>query len=144
MAGIIKADALQLGDGVAANNFVIKTNNDGTFTLARGNVGGALTDILDIDADGVVTPVKFSLGQTWQDVLASRAILTPYTNNTGKDIQVSISCIATSGNPTITVDGVIVASISIAARVVVSFWVPDGSIYQVGANTTLFHWAELR
>lgn len=52
MGGIIKADAIQLGDGIAANNLVIQTNNDGTFKLSRGNIGGALTDILNIDAAG--------------------------------------------------------------------------------------------
>jgi len=52
MAGNLVADAIQLGDGVAANNLVIKTNDDGSFQISRGNIGGALTPILSIDADG--------------------------------------------------------------------------------------------
>jgi hypothetical protein len=53
MAGILKLDVLQLGDsGTAANNLVVQTNDDGTFTIARGNVGGSLTTIASIDANG--------------------------------------------------------------------------------------------
>lgn len=56
MAGTLKTDNLQLGDSLTAtNNFVLKTNADGTAKLARGNVGATTQDILTVDADGKVT-----------------------------------------------------------------------------------------
>ena len=40
MAGTIKTNAVQLGDSATATqNFTLRTNQDGTATLARGNVG---------------------------------------------------------------------------------------------------------
>lgn len=58
MAGILTVDALQLGNsGSSTNNLVFKTNVDGSFVIARGNNGGVLTPILNIDANGKVTSV---------------------------------------------------------------------------------------
>ena len=55
MAGNTVVDQIQLGNtGVPANNFVIKTLNDGSMKIQRGNIGGALTDVLTIDANGNV------------------------------------------------------------------------------------------
>lgn len=56
MAGGLTIDALQLGNSAtAANNFVWRTNTDGTATLARGNVGVTTQDILTVNASGVIT-----------------------------------------------------------------------------------------
>ena len=56
MAGTVKIDNLQLGDSLTAtNNFVLKTNADGTAKLSRGNVGATTQDILTVDAAGKVT-----------------------------------------------------------------------------------------
>ena len=56
MAGIIKANTIQLGDSATATqNFVLQTNVDGTAKLARGNQGATTQDILTIDANGLVT-----------------------------------------------------------------------------------------
>lgn len=56
MAGILKAGAVQLGDSATATqNFTLRTNIDGTATLARGNVGATTQDILTIDAAGVAS-----------------------------------------------------------------------------------------
>jgi hypothetical protein len=53
MAGDLKVNQIQIGDsGTSDNNLVIKTNIDGTFSISRGSIGGALTPILSIDADG--------------------------------------------------------------------------------------------
>ena len=35
-------------------------------------------------------PVSLGVGQSWQDVTAYRALITTYTNSTGKPIQVSV------------------------------------------------------
>lgn len=59
MAGILKTDAVQLGDDAdSSKNLVIKSNLDGTFTLARGNVGATTQDILTIDENGFVSNVQ--------------------------------------------------------------------------------------
>ena len=52
----IKGDAIQIGSSVTASqNCTLTANGDGTFTLARGNIGATTDDLLTIDANGVVT-----------------------------------------------------------------------------------------
>lgn len=59
MAGTLAINNIQLGDSsTASQNFVLKTNSDGTATLARGNVGATTQDILTVGADGKVTLVN--------------------------------------------------------------------------------------
>lgn len=59
MAGTLAINNIQLGDSLTASqNFVLKTNSDGTATLARGNVGATTQDILTIASDGKVTLVN--------------------------------------------------------------------------------------
>ena len=60
---------------VILNNTVTSTSATQALTAAQGKVLG--------DRD-------FGVGQTWQDVTASRALGTTYTNSTGKPIQVSV------------------------------------------------------
>ena len=57
-----KMDALQIGtNATASQNMHLRANNDGTFTLARGNVGAPLGNLLTIDASGrVKTPQSVS------------------------------------------------------------------------------------
>lgn len=56
MAGTLALNTVQLGDSLTATqNLVIRTNVDGTFTLARGNAGATTQDILTIDANGLVS-----------------------------------------------------------------------------------------
>lgn len=62
---VLKLDAVQLGDNAdATKNFTFRTNNNGTLTLARGNVGATTQDLLTLDAAGRVampqTVVAFS------------------------------------------------------------------------------------
>lgn len=56
MAGTVKANIVQLGDSATATqNLVIRTNVDGTFTIARGNAGATTQDILTIAANGRIS-----------------------------------------------------------------------------------------
>lgn len=51
--GRVATSLLQLGeDATATRNFVLRTNNDGSATLARGNAGATTQDILTVDAAG--------------------------------------------------------------------------------------------
>ena len=91
----------------------------------------------------------FGVGQTWQDVTASRAVNTTYTNSTGKPILVIYRVSgANNASATAIVGGVIIATVTNSAqyvtRVPMSFIVPVGSIYNISGTTTGFEWAELR
>lgn len=96
----------------------------------------------------------FGVGQAWQDVKASRALNTTYTNTTGKTITVFVGCTA----PTMSNVGV-AANINNGSTYItgtyaangcypsVYFQVPSGSTYLVfsdGQSLTLSAWRELR
>ena len=90
-------------------------------------------------------------GQSWQDVTASRALATNYTNSTGRPIFVSVRLQQGAANAaaSITVGGVIAARSSMTSSVGyepnLSVVVPPSSTYSVsGTNFTLNVWAELR
>ena len=56
MTGIVKANFLQIGDSATATqNLTLRTNVDGTFTIARGNIGATTQDISTINAAGGIT-----------------------------------------------------------------------------------------
>ena len=56
MTGIVRTNFLQIGDSATATqNLTIRTNVDGTFTIARGNIGATTQDISTIDATGGIT-----------------------------------------------------------------------------------------
>ena len=89
--------------------------------------------------------------QTWQNLTASRAINTTYTNSTGYPIMVSVSTTQGTNTTSTTayVGAVVVAywvfnsnySGSMASNL--SFIVPNGATYQVvGGNIS--NWSELR
>ncbi len=109
------------------------------------------------DNTRAITPLKLKnsvlgLGQTWQDVTASRVVGTTYTNTTGKPILVQVSIdITTTGLWRATVAGVIVSDVkansSYQDYVNFSFIVSNGSTYSVtqlsGAYAAMI-WVELR
>lgn len=83
--------------------------------------------------------------QTWQNVTASRAASTTYTNTTGRPIMVSISTNSGSGaTSTLTVGGVVVCQGVNANTTQLTAIVPAGATYS-HTNTYGFSiWAELR
>lgn len=98
---------------------------------------------------------QIGVGQTWQNVIASRAASTTYTNNTGKPILVAIS--ANRINSTqriiliINVDGTNIlrnysqdSAGSNQMYAGTSFIVPSGSTYSLIADGTVDIWMELR
>lgn len=120
----------------------------------------AETDAGDAD-DCAVTPKKLrgaldasalGRGQTWQDVTASRALDTTYTNTTGRTIVV----IATSNSSTGTgvyrgfVDdeevhfNTLNTTSSGSNNGSITLIVPPGSTYKVTFNRSLLKWTELR
>lgn len=146
--------------GVIAAKTIVKGNN---LPLAVADVAGAghwlmlqYDQTLDKwvllnPATGVTPVVGLGVGQTIQDVKASRANNTNYTNSTGRSIFVSVSLQSSLTQQAIqvTIDGISyqgsvgpVAANSCAA----SFVVPAGSVYKasVPSFATLADWVELR
>lgn len=100
-------------------------------------------------------PIPIGVGQTWQDVTASRALDTTYTNTTGRPILVNVGVYnaTTAGGivVSVTVNGVLVSesgdnSAVTTTRFTVSAVVPDGGTYSVTASTgdVISLWVELR
>jgi hypothetical protein len=147
----------------------------GTFTpVQQGGATGHLTNKVyigwtgsDLRATVDVTDIGSLLGlgisQTWQNMFASRALSTTYTNSTGKPIQVIVSTNSTtSGNgnantSVAVVSGVTIATITTAESsgfyqlpLVHSFIVPNSGTYSItntagsGNTMTIASWTELR
>lgn len=86
-------------------------------------------------------------GQSWQDVTASRALATTYTNSTGAPIMVSLSSTLGSGVAfSLLIDATIVQQASVtssASEQNLCAIVPNGSTYRATGGT-LQRWWELR
>ena len=145
----LKVAAATIGNSATdTQNFQLSANNDGTMKLARKSDGTG-GDIMTVDAAGKVGfPTGMSLNQTWQDMTASRALVTNYTNNTGKDIQIMVTCSCVG--PAImqfTVGAVSPTSAYSAGTTVTGgITVPSGAVYQclAGSSKVITAWYELR
>lgn len=106
--------------------------------------------------DAVVAAQLLGLGQTWQQVLGSRALNTTYTNSTGKPIQIYVVAGAASALNTVLVASVggvsgmagSYASGATGFCVLNGLIVPAGATYSVaplnGTVSALTNWLELR
>ena len=98
----------------------------------------------------ILNDQAFGVGQTWQDVTASRAVGTTYLNNTGKPIMVSIVTSSQSGidNHYLYVGNVIVSGYldqTNGDHTPFSAIVPNGSTYRLTTGSgQLMRWVELR
>lgn len=90
----------------------------------------------------------FSEGQTWQNVIGSRAHSTVYQNTTGWPIQLYIY--ATNSSPAsvqVSADNVTyyqVSKVGGTAYEAGNPIIPNGSYYKVSTSTTISNWMELR
>tara|TARA_Y100000114_G_C11764120_1_gene332374 strand:- start:52370 stop:53236 length:867 start_codon:yes stop_codon:yes gene_type:complete len=91
------------------------------------------------------------MGQTWQDVTGSRVLGVNYTNTTGRAICVVVASTTTLNQTavSITVDGIVVSSISVDQDAGGGFLsssaiVPAGSVYSATVAPGLNYWRELR
>lgn len=90
--------------------------------------------------------------QTWQNLTASRAMGTTYTNSTGKPIMVVVTVGPTGNNTTVNwqAGGITIGSMGVTAgynTACLSFIVPTATTYSVSSSgnpTTLGSWTELR
>jgi hypothetical protein len=101
---------------------------------------------VDDEIAAIPSPDAIGVGQTWQNLTASRAPATTYTNSTGKPIQVAISILTNVATNTFTIDGVIVFSVGAGTQQMsLSFIIPDGSTYRFdGSVHGSVDWSELR
>ncbi|EOR05033.1 phage tail-collar fiber domain-containing protein [Acinetobacter tandoii] len=112
---------------------------------------GAITGSATFDGSGNISidTVGLGVGQTWQNLTASRSLATTYTNSTGKPIMVSVAWEQSNqGEMTLTVGGVAVdrgRQNQVGGGAAVQAIVPAGATYSVTstANTIAF-WSELR
>lgn len=113
----------------------------------------ATTAFVKTTADAAAAAVEAKvpgIGQTWQDVKASRAIGTTYTNSTAKPIEVSIVATMNAGVVnTLSVDGAVISYVSVGVignGLPLTATVPPGSSYVFNntGGTTIQYWSELR
>ena len=92
--------------------------------------------------------VAIGVNQTWQDVTASRAIGTTYTNSTGKPIEVLLTATQVGGGSlSVTINGALIYTIApqqIGEKDVFPFIVQNGMTYLVSGTMTKNQWMELR
>lgn len=91
---------------------------------------------------------SIGVGQTWQDVRASRTAGTTYQNTTGKPIMVSLQMGSTTGRKfQVSSDGatwVDISRSSSASYVEGSAIVPNNHYYRIDGSITVNEWSELR
>jgi hypothetical protein len=114
----------------------------GTAGVSSATVKGYMT------ANGRVEGI--GVGQTWQNVTASRALGTTYTNTTGKPIMVAITLVQTSqGTSKLVIDSIdnqYITTVSSGSLSLVAI-IKAGSSYSavnVTSGATLNRWMELR
>lgn len=131
---------------------VTSPNTNSNYTLTLPAVNGNLVSTGDT---GTVTSTMLAtaatpigVGQTWQDLTASRALSTTYTNSTGRPIAVSVQNAANgSWSSALLVDSITVSGsyfISGGGTMTMFAVVPAGSTYRATASVALGSWLELR
>ena len=108
-------------------------------SLTIDNINGKVISSSPVATESQVIGV----GQTWQDVTASRVIGVTYTNATGKPIEVVVIDGAINGSVTINGIAVPISSGNGTAYGTLSFTIPNNNMYKLTANSIL-KWLELR
>jgi len=131
-----------------ANSVLIGEGTSAISSVAPSTSGNVLTSDGTNWASAVPDP-SLGVGQTWQNVKASRALSTTYTNSTGSPIEVSVAIIsAFNGAISLIVDGIYVgyATNQFGDRALygtLSAVIPNGSTYSAG-GASVQYWSELR
>lgn len=113
----------------------------------KSNVSAAVTPS---NAATIAQSTDLGVGQTWQNMTASRSGGSTYTNNTGKPITVIVSIRDANifSGVLVYVGGVVIIDVDdVGAQGTTpyTFVVPNGSTYSVTVNSnTIRHWSELR
>jgi len=142
--GQLNLRTVKLGDNAdTSKNFLIQVPAVADGSLSIQTESGV--PVFSRSAAGVIT---FGAGQTWQDVKASRAFGTTYTNSTGQSIKVSIIINpAAFGTAVLNAAGIAISYVQVNASAAVCLYgeVPAGGNYSATATTgTINTWSELR
>jgi hypothetical protein len=137
-ANVLSNSPTLVSPALGTPSALVGTNITGT--AAGLSIGGnAATATSAANAIGV--------GQTWQDVTASRAASTTYTNSTGRPIFISVRMEQDDGTLNLTVDGLMIGRTGYTAGPVnytLTAIVPAGSTYLVTTTGGTLFWYELR
>lgn len=92
---------------------------------------------------------SIGVGQTWQDLTASRALSTTYTNSTGRPIQIAIGYTGAISTPTLIISGLSIFCNTLPNAGYsgqINIIVPNGSTYRLnpGGGESIVKWLELR
>lgn len=144
----------------AANELMRKGEVDSAVAAAaasKADLAGSASQVFSVapatdNNHAVRRDQSFAIGQTWQDMTASRALGTTYTNTTGKPIIVAVTTHNTGGNDCdlrVDVDGLrvyeeFIASPYVNSKLTCSVIVPAGSTYRAQSVDVLSKWHELR
>jgi hypothetical protein len=153
--GITTPTPIAVGSGgtgsttLTANNVLLGNGTSALQAVAPGTSGNVLTSNGTTWTSAAAGGL--GVGQTWQDMAASRAFNTTYTNSTGKPIAAVIVMgnVGTSDGFALVINGVstdYVYTNSSGGRVGLTYIIPDGNTYRAnntGAGTFL-SWIELR
>jgi hypothetical protein len=146
---------LAAGTGVTIVGRAVINNGSATFRVRRLTA----TTVEVKRLEGVLNQA-IGVGQTWQDVTASRALGITYTNSTGRPIQICVTAVGGNGfiqsTIAITVGGLVLGASGANSGTAggdatsgLSAIVPVGATYSSQARSTygvgpLLSWTELR
>jgi hypothetical protein len=131
-----------------SNNVLLGNGTGSPLTVAPGASGQVLTSNGTTWTSAALGGI--GVGQTWTDVKTSpgRASGTPYTNSTGKPIQVAITTNSSASPSTFLINGSVIANFGgdNNNNGTFQFIVPDSTTYQMnlGSSAALNYWWELR
>jgi len=144
------------GIGVEASTLNYWGGGTHRFRGSGGSAGAILAEIVETPTqaqhltrkDYVDALASIGVGQTWQDMTASRTHSTTYQNTTGRPIQVAVGTayagsvnfqVSPNGSSWMNVDGG-GGQESLHAQVII----PTGWRYRISASVTIYFWMELR
>lgn len=120
--------------------------------IAAGGSGNLLR--VDGSASSLTDMPDIGVGQTWQDMTASRLYDTVYTNSTGKPIQLGITISPSSGSffADVFINGVNIARVEKPGTtgqtisIPINYIIPNGTTYRITYSGTISStkWFELR
>ena len=115
---------------------------DATQTLTNKTIDASQLVAASVTTTQLATAVQpVGVGQTWQNLSASRAAATTYTNSSGRPITVFIMGGSSASNSVI-IGGL--TTQTFAAFVPVTFIVPNGDTYRIASVNSGVFWLELR
>lgn len=143
-AALMGASTTELSMPLAGDWVRLRSNEAGGGWLVVGCYAvGERNRVAALEA----VPKPVGVGQTWQNVTASRAFNVTYTNTTGRTIFVQVSQQSSTTYFNGVVDGVAIMSVreDSTSDNPVGFLVPPGSTYRVDTTSgSLLTWFELR